>query len=159
MKSLSDILHENFDSVKATWNSTNPAEDFGPIPKGTYAADLVSGELFQSEQGTPGYKMVFEIAEGEYRGRKVWHDLWLTAAAIPMAKRDLGKLGIMEIDQLDQPLPAVFICRIKVSLRKDDTGDEFNKVRSFEVLRVKQREKDAFDEPAAEVAATEDPKS
>ncbi len=148
MKSLRNILTDNFDSVKKTWDTADAAQDFSPIPKGVYAANLVAGELFQSErQGTPGYKLTFEIADGEHRGRKVWHDIWLTAAAVPMAKRDLGKLGITDIDQLDQPLPVVFTCKIAVSLRTDDSGETYNKVRSFEVTGTKKRAKDAFDVP------------
>ena len=34
-------------------------------------------------KSTPGYKIEFEILDGDYRGRKLWHDCWLTPAALP----------------------------------------------------------------------------
>ncbi|MGB1885124.1 MAG: hypothetical protein ACPHUF_14565, partial [Gammaproteobacteria bacterium] len=40
------------------------------------------------------FKLTFRVLEGEHEGRQFWHDVWLTAAALPMAKHDLAKLGI-----------------------------------------------------------------
>jgi hypothetical protein len=43
--------------------------------------------------------------EGEHADRVVWHDVWLSDAALPMAKRDLGKLGITSLEQPECHLP------------------------------------------------------
>ena len=61
-----------------------------------------------------------------------------------MAKRDLSKLGVSELDQLEQPLPAGIRCRVKLALRKDDNGAEFNKVRRFDVEGIDAPEPDDF---------------
>jgi len=37
---------------------------------------------------------------------------------------------------LDQPLPAGFVCDVKVALRVDDDGVERNRVVSFSVVEV-----------------------
>jgi len=97
------------------------------------------------------------VLEGDYAERRFWLDVWLTEAALPMAKRDLGKLGVTSLAQLEQPLPAGIRCRVKLAVRKDDDGNEFNRVRSFEVVGLDEPEPDAFaPESAANATDGED---
>ena len=118
---------------------------FVPLPGGTYIARIIAGELGQSRKKfTPGFKLTFRVLEGQHEGRQFWHDVWLTEAAMPMAKRDLGKLGIKSIDQLEEPLPQGIRCNVKLVLRKDDDGTEYNRVRSFEVVGIDELERDSF---------------
>jgi hypothetical protein len=73
-----------------------------------------------------------------------WDDLWLTPAALPLAKRDLGKLGVTSLEQLERPLPPGIRARVRVTLRKDDTGAEYNRVKSFDVVGIDAPAADAF---------------
>jgi hypothetical protein len=101
--------------------------------------------LFTSKtKGTAGYKLSFRVLEGEHQGRQFWHDTWLTPAALPMAKRDLFKLGVTELKQLDNPLPPGIRCKCKVTLRRDDDGAEFNRIKRFEVIGIDPPEVDPF---------------
>jgi hypothetical protein len=61
-----------------------------------------------------------------------------------MAKRDLGKLGVTSLEQLERPLPPGIRCRVKLALRRDDDGTEFNRVKSFEVVGIDTPAQDAF---------------
>ena len=133
MAKLTDILHGGDAALKSAWDQTEAAADFGPLPAGTYSADIVSGALFNSRHNTPGYKLTFEITEGEYAGRRLWNDLWLTPLALPVTKRDLAKLGITEPAQLEKPLPAVFHVQVKITLCKNDNDTEYNQFRGFTV--------------------------
>lgn len=136
-RKLSDILNGGADSLRQQWENTEAAGDFAPLPSGTYTARIISGELEASKtRNTPGYKLTFRVLEGEYAGRLIWLDLWLTPAALPMAKRDLAKLAVTSITQLEQPLPPGIRCTVKVALRKDDDGSEYNRVRSFDVIGI-----------------------
>ncbi len=136
-KRLSDILAETQrKSIASAWDSTQAAAEFAPLPKSEYQCVAVAGELFTAKSGTAGYKITFEIAEGAYRGRKVWHDIWLTPAALPLAKRDLAKLGIVSLEQLERPLPVCYLCRVKVAIRSSDEGVEYNRVIAFERIGV-----------------------
>ncbi|MEK6643636.1 MAG: DUF669 domain-containing protein [Planctomycetota bacterium] len=148
---LTDILtNGSGDAMRRAWDTSKTAEDFKPIPAGTYTARIASGEITKAKTGTAGYKLTFEIIEGEHTGRLCWHDVWLTPAAMPMAKRDLGKLGIAELEQLEKPFPKGVVCEIKVVLRKDDDGTEHNRVKRFDVIRIDKPEADPFapkDEP------------
>jgi len=143
-KSLSDILSGGRgDDIGNLWDSTQAADEFAPLPAGKYVCHLVDGELTNSaKKQTPGYKMTFKVIEGEHEGRKVWHDIWLTPAAMSMAKRDLARLGITSPQQLEQPVPRWLRCHVVVVLRADDNGIERNAVKTFDVI--------GKDEPAAD---------
>ena len=144
-KSLSDILHGSSpDSLRQSWDETEAAQDFAPLPTGEYECYLHAAEFFESTKGTPGVKISFKVIDGEYKDRLCWHDCWLTASAMAMAKRDLLKLGVKSLEQLDRPLPCGIRCKLKIALRRDDDGTERNRVRSFEVVGIDKIEPDPF---------------
>ena len=137
MGKLSDILNGGGGDFNDRWNNTEAAGDFGPVPRGEYVCHVTKGELESSRTNrTPGYKVEFTILDGEYKGRKLWLDCWLTGPALPMSKRDLGKLGIVSPAMMERPLPRGIRCKVTVVLRKDDDGIERNRVRSFEVVGI-----------------------
>lgn len=135
-KSLSDILRGNggfFDD----WGRVTAADEYGPVPAGSYICRLTAADLFNAGTGTPGAKLVFRILEGDYADRRLFHDLWFTEAAKPATKRDLNKLGLTDPQrQLEQPVPPGIRCLVKVALRKDDDGTQRNKVWGFNVLGI-----------------------
>ena len=145
-KSLSDILHNGqLDRLSKSWAATEAAKDFGLLPSGEYVCHLTNGELETSRSNaTPGYKIEFTIHDGEFAKRKLWLDCWLTEAALPQSKRDLGKLGVTSLDQLNRPLPRGIRCKVRVVLRTDDSGTQFNRVRSFEVVGIDPPEANPF---------------
>jgi hypothetical protein len=61
-----------------------------------------------------------------------------------MAKRDLAKLGVTALEQLERPLPQGIRCKVKLVLRRDDDGTETNKVKRFDVLGIDLPDVDAF---------------
>ena len=109
---LSGLLKNRYSDLKTAWDNTEAAEDFAPLPPGEYVCRIVGGELVASRNDTPGFKITFQILEGEHTGRKIWHDIWLTESALPMAKRDLQKLGVTDLDQLNNPIPAGIRCNV-----------------------------------------------
>lgn len=144
-KRLSDILlNSERERLAQSWESTRAADDPTPIPSGEYLCRIVGGELFASRSGTPGYKLALEVSSGEHVGRRLWHDIWLSPAALAMAKRDLGKLGVTNPEQLEQPLPDGFVVIARVALRRGDDGTEFNRVVRFEVVAFEPPGPDPF---------------
>lgn len=137
-RKLRDILAGNTDDIRRQFDQTEAAEDFAPLPAGTYESHVQSAELFNAKTGTPGAKLIFKVADGEYAGRLIWHDCWLTPAALPQTKRDLAKLGIGSLDQLESKTipPDRIRCAVRVALRTEDDGTQRNRVRRFDVLRV-----------------------
>jgi hypothetical protein len=146
---LTDVLKgRNREGLETAWDAAEPAKDFAPLPAGEYVARIIDGAPHAARTGTPGYKLTFEVLEGEYAERRFWHDLWLTESALPMTKRDLGKLGITKLEQLEKPFPPGIRCKVKLALRRQDDGTEYNRVRSFEVLGIDEPEPNPY-APAA----------
>ena len=143
---LTDILaNGSGDDFKNLWNQTEAAGEMGPLPPGEYVTHIVGGELETSRTNqTPGYKLTFKVIEGEFSGRLFWNDCWLTPAALPQTKRDLAKIGVTALEQLEKPLPRFIRCKCKLALRRDDDGNERNRVKSFEVIGLDLPEPDAF---------------
>jgi hypothetical protein len=136
-KSLVDVLNGTTrDELARQFAEAEAAGDMLPLPRGEYRCRLTDGELVTSKGGTPGFQVVFTVDNGEHKGRKLWHTSWLTAAALPMSKRDLAKLGVTSLDMLDRPLPAGIVCDVKVVVRSDDDNVERNRVVSFVVVGV-----------------------
>lgn len=160
-KRLSDILHgERCEDLYQTWSQTDVAAEFAPLPGGTYEAHIASGEPFNSKQGTPGYRLSFKVCDGPHAGRMFWSELWLTPAALPMTKRDLLKIGIDTPDKMDRPLPQGIRCKCKVTLRRDDDGNEWNVLKRFDVIGIDKPEADPFaptDDALAEADTSFDP--
>jgi len=150
MGKLTEILRQQgtLSEIQAAWNSTAAAGDFDVIPKGEYVADVTQGEAIESRtNATPGYRLTFEIVDGPHKGYRLWHECWFTPKAISRSKRDLAKLGVTSLEQLEQPLPAKFRCKVKVSLRKDDDGEERNRIRQFNVVEIIPHQRDDFAPP------------
>jgi len=146
MGKLSDILRNgDSDRLRQAWDTTEAAGELAPLPPGDYAAHIIAGTLETGRtRGTPGFKLSFRVCEGDFTGRQFWHDIWLTEASLPMAKRDLAKLGVTSLEQLEQPLPRGIRCSCKLVLRRGDDGAEYNKVRTFAVIGIDPPETDAF---------------
>jgi hypothetical protein len=155
-KKLTDILQLNSDreSLTSLWKTTAAAAEFAPLPNGEYTFRILTGELFNSKKrGTPGYRIALEVAEGEFEGRRAWHDFWLTPPALPMSKRDLAKIGVRDLEQLEQPLPAGILIKGTLARRRDDDGNESNRLVRFECVGVEKG--DAFEPKDDDAAATE----
>ena len=152
-KRLSDILNGGGGNFADRWAATKAADDFGPLPPNEYTAHAICGELFTAKSGMPGYKITFAICDGEYAGRRLWADLWLSDAALPQTKRDLAKLGVTTPQQLEQPLPPGIRCKLKVTLRTSDDGTQFNAVKRFDVIGIDTPQADPYAPPDEESEA------
>ncbi len=147
-KKLTDILlNSEREKLDRAWSTTKAAADLKPLPSGLYRCRIANGELFKSKSGTPGYKLKLVVVEGDYLDRVVWLDVWLSDAALPMAKRDLSKIGVTSLEQLERPLPEGIIVIAKVALRKDDDGREYNRVNRLDVVAIEPPEPEPFAPP------------
>jgi hypothetical protein len=147
-KKLSDILlNSERERIAGIWASAKPAEDLKPFPRGLYRCRITKGLPFRASKGTLGYKLTLQVIEGEYSGRLVWHDVWLTDDGAKYALRDLGKLGIERFEQLDAPLPEGIIVLANVVLRRGDDGTERNELKHtnpFDVVGIEPPAPDPF---------------
>ena len=56
----------------------------------------------------------------------------------------MHKLGIVSFEQLDRRPPDGIVCKVRVTLKREDDGTERNGVGRFEVIRIEPPEADAF---------------
>lgn len=130
-----------FDDVTA-------AAAYSPLPAGIYPnCRIVSGSLVQTKKGDDAYKMVFEVSEGEHRGRRVSRTWTFSQKAIAYAKRDLAAFGLTTSKQLLSPFPPtgreVYV-KLTVALQRGDDGSEFNDVKRIDVVRSEDSPAAAF---------------
>lgn len=141
---LSDIVPKNDSTLQALLDNAKAAEEFSPLPGGIYQADCVGGKMAESMRGTPSCKFEFRVTQGEFLGRRFWHDLWLTDRAITYTKRDLKKFDITNFSHFDHPWPGEYHCEVKLALRQRDDGNQYNEVKSFEVKGFTKFKADPF---------------
>ena len=134
-KKLTDILEKSTrEKIGRIWDSTKAAADLKPLPSGEYRCRVAGGELFNASTGTPGYRIKLVVVDGDHTDQVVWHDLWLSEAALPITKRDLGKIGITNVEQLERPLPDTIIVLARIALQKREDGTEVNRVMRLEIV-------------------------
>jgi hypothetical protein len=65
---MADLSELSFDA-----STIEPQDSFEPIPIGEYLAIITASELKDTKSGTGKYlQLVYDILEGEYKGRKIW---------------------------------------------------------------------------------------
>ena len=115
-------------------NEVEPAEEFHAIPAGKYQAVITESEMRETKNRDGEYLLlVFELIEGEYRGRKVFARLNLANKnpdAVRIARQELSAIcravGVMNprdsVELHNLPLT------ITVRVRKSQDGEEMNEV-------------------------------
>lgn len=133
-------------------SEVDPNAGFGPIPAGTYVAQVVDSDLKTNRAGTGQYiALQIEILDGEFKGRRVFSNLTVshtnkTAERIGQAHlsalcRAVGVMQLTDTAQLHgRPI------KITVRIRKDEKYGESNEVTGFEPAA-------SFAQPTAAVAA------
>lgn len=138
-RKLSDILGgKDYEELVRQFAEIEAAPEYEPIPGGLYEADLIRGEMCLSQAGNTGYRCTFEVAAGDFRGRRVYHTFWLSERAMPYSKRDLKKLGISRLEQCETPVPPGIFCTLKVVERTEDDGTRRNEVRGIDGCGVRR---------------------
>jgi len=134
---LTDLLGSaGLGDLSDQFASAEAAAERELLRPGRYVCRVARGELGKSRNtGTPRYTLRFEVVDGPHAGLAVYHDVWLTPAALPQAKRDLAKLGVRSLSQLERPLPPGIIVEAHVVIRSSDGGDQRNLVKRFDFVR------------------------
>jgi Protein of unknown function (DUF669). len=109
------------------FDATNvaPSEDFSPIPVGEYLAHIVDSDVKPTKSNTGYYaELVFEVTEGQYKGRKVWVRLNLdnpNPKAVEIAQRELSAIchatGQLKIDDTQQLHYKPLVIRVDIEER------------------------------------------
>ena len=123
-------------------NEVEPNAPFEVIPAGKYNAVIVESEMKATRAGTGRYlKLVFEITDGEYAGRKLFASINLenpNPDAVRIGRAELSAvchavnvLDLQDTVQLHN-LPMVISVRVK----KNQDGEPTNEVRGYEAAAI-----------------------
>jgi hypothetical protein len=123
------------ESLAERFRAAQEATDFVVLPAGEYVVNAVNGKFDTTRNNTPEFKITLEVTEPEeFAGQRLFLDLYLSEKAIGMAKRDLKKFNVVDLDQIRNGWPATWRCRVKVVVQTSDQGNQRNKVQLLEVL-------------------------
>ena len=115
-----------------------PATRPGPIPKGTYLAHVIESDLQPLKSGNgEALKLVFEVLDGEYKGRKVIERLNIVHANAQtqnIAQSQLSALchAIQVMELRDSGMLHYKPVRISVTIRESAGYDPQNSVNGYE---------------------------
>ncbi|MCK6470854.1 MAG: DUF669 domain-containing protein [Planctomycetes bacterium] len=118
-------------------NTVEPSTEFEPVPAGKYAAVITATELKPTKSGKGSFlELVFEVIEGEFKGRKLWARLNLdnpNALAVKIARAELSAIcravGVMEPKDSCElhNLPLV----VTVKQKAGPDGEVYNEVKDY----------------------------
>ena len=119
-------------------NEVQPANDFDPIPAGTYLAVITASEVKPTKDGTGEYlELSFQILEGDYQNRLLWARLSLSHPkdiVSRIARSQLADIckavGVLKPNDSAElhNLPLIIDVRLK---KRKDTGDIVNEIKKY----------------------------
>lgn len=121
---------------------SNCFESAGECP-GTYTGTLVMSCIVRSvNTKNIGVALYWDIHYDTYIKRRVWRTLWLSQAALPYTKRELRRLGVRTLADLDNdpPVPLGAICRLVIAEVEDPGGCREHRIVRWQVLSDENNE-------------------
>jgi hypothetical protein len=139
---------DDFQDALAAFDAAPPAAE--PLPPGKYEVNVQHGKLARKgRKGTPAFEVKLQIRGGQFAGRLLWKDYWLTEAAVSRSARELAGLNIRSADDLRRGCPPGLVALAIVGLEVDEESKEQrNTVHKLSALRVETPAADVF-APAA----------
>lgn len=132
-KNLVSLLGDSKASeVMKLFDQAQAAGEARSIPEGAYRLRVDKVDFHAAKNGTASVRLSLVVDEGELKGSRIWHQLWLTQAAMEYTKRDLAKLGITNLNDLSIHPGTVIAASVKTEA--DDNGGERSRVQSFDVV-------------------------
>ncbi len=114
----------------------------GPVPQGEYRATIIESGMKPTRSVQGQYlELSFEIAEGEFQGRRLWARLNLdhpNDTAVRIARQDLAAIcravGVLTPKDSTELHGRPLIMKVK-AIRRADTGEMTSEVRGFAAVR------------------------
>ena len=119
--------------------TVEPMDQFEPIPAGRYFAAITGSEMKPTKSGTGSYlELIFQVVEGEFKGRQLWARLNLANPndlAVKMARAELAAVckavGVMTPNDSQELHNLPLEVTVKVKPRSD-TGDPANEISGYD---------------------------
>jgi hypothetical protein len=127
----------NFDAT-----TVDPAGSFEPIPKGDYPAIMIESEFKPTKAGDGEYlQMVWEIVDGEHKGRRLFDRLNLhnkNDTAVKIAQGSLSAIchavGVLHPKMSEELHGKICLVKVAIEERKDQPGTMKNEVKGYSAV-------------------------
>jgi len=118
-----------------------PRKALEAIPAGKYKVVAISSEEKSTKKNDGSYiEFVFEVIEGEYKGRKLWDRLNLNnpnPTAVEIAKQTLSAIcraaGVRHLKDTQQLHDLPLLAKVVAKLDKE-SGDTRNDIKGYEMV-------------------------
>ncbi len=119
-------------------DTVEPMDGFEPIPAGKYTAVIIDSEQKGNSAGTGSYlELTFQVTEGEYKNRLLWHRLNLdnpSDTAVKIARAQLSAV-CKAVDVL-RPADSVQLHNLPLCIsvkleRRKDNDELTNVIKGF----------------------------
>lgn len=119
-------------------NDVDPAADFEAIPAGKYLAIITESGMKSTKSGNGSYlELVFQVIDGEHKGRLLWARLNLdnpNSLTVQIARSELSAIcravGVMQpkdsVELHNLPLLVTVKCK-----KRQDTGEITNEIKGY----------------------------
>ena len=115
-----------------------PLDTFEPIPAGEYRAVATDSEMRSTKGGSGSYlQVVWELLEGDFKGRKLWSRLNLdnpNRTAVEIAQRELSSIcraaGILRPKDSAELHGIPVLLKVGVE-KRSDTGELQNRIKGY----------------------------
>jgi len=83
------------------FSNVQDAKNYSPLPEGTYPCQVSDVEEAFTRNADEMFKLVFEVTDGEFAGRRIFDNLVFSDAALKRAKMILSRLGVDVSGEVD----------------------------------------------------------
>ncbi|MBU1701036.1 MAG: DUF669 domain-containing protein [Candidatus Eisenbacteria bacterium] len=109
---------------RINFSNVDDAQNFKPLPEGVYHCRVIDVKESSTLHGDDMWKLWFEVASGDYQGRRIFDNLVFSDRAMPRVKHICSKLGVDVTGEVNMT-PALLIDReAMVSVIEADYVDE-----------------------------------
>lgn len=126
----------NFDAT-----NIDPRDEYQPIPAGSYPVIITESAIKETKNGSGQYlRLTLEIQDGEYRGRKVFHNITLqnqNQTAVSIGQKHLSQIchavNVLQVQDSQQLHYKPLIAVLKIRKGDGQYGDS-NEVQRYEAM-------------------------
>jgi hypothetical protein len=117
------------DMPKVDFANVDDVQDFSPLPDGKYLCMLADLEEGSTRHGDEMWRLKFQVAEGEYKGRYVFDNLVFSDSAMKRVKLVCSRLGIDVSGEVDLT-PDMLLGKMAVlTLEQEEYEDNEGRVK------------------------------
>jgi len=116
------------------FSTVEDAQDFSPLPDGKYLCRLAEVEETGTQYGDEMWKLRFVVADGPFKGRRIFDNLVFSEAALKRVKLVCSRLGLDVTGELDLTPELIKDRTCYVTVETDEYEDDEGKTKKKNIV-------------------------